>query len=61
MESDKNPKTLHCEKCGRDVVVQEKPGDGGKAHLRHVLVDELGHTLAERIANDDTWRAVNNE
>jgi len=46
----------YCEKCSKEVVVREKPGDVNKAELSHVLVDGHGHVVAERETTEGPWR-----
>ena len=58
MKSVENPTTFYCEKCRKNVAVnEEKPGSVGTAQMRHALVDECGHVVAERASSDDAWKA----
>lgn len=51
-----NDAKAYCEKCGKDVVVKEKPGIASTVQLSYVLVDDLGHVVAERATKDEPWR-----
>jgi hypothetical protein len=45
-----------CKECGQNVDVKEKPGEQGRiAELRHVLVDNRGHVVAERSTDTEPW------
>ncbi|MCU1295829.1 MAG: hypothetical protein JWO91_107 [Acidobacteriaceae bacterium] len=45
----------YCDQCGIAVGTKEGNGDKNTAQMRHVLVGECGHVLAERLTRDDSW------
>lgn len=45
-----------CKECGQDVDVKENPGEQGRiGQLRHVLIDNEGHVVAERSTDTEPW------
>ena len=46
----------HCEKCGIDVQVKEKPGVYSSVQYPHVLIDDSGHVVAERETENEPWQ-----
>ena len=58
MKNIDNSRTFYCEKCGENVAVKEKPGNADTVQLRHVLVGECRHIVAERSVSGETWKTA---